>query len=209
VEAAVNQVLTSMPSNAIEALADALKTIKLESAPAAEAAAAAPVNQAALEAEIKTQGDLVRTMKEANKAAAGTHSQEEVDAAVAKLKELKDKLPKGGGGDDKKDKKDKKKGGKEEKGPAAKGGSALIPTEPPSGTRDFYPEEMRARNFLFGHFKAVAKAYAFQEYDAPVLEHEELYKRKAGEEITQQMYNFIDKEGHAVTLRPEMTPRYA
>ena len=80
----MNQVLTSMPSNAIEALADALKTIKLESAPAAEAAAAAPVNQAALEAEIKTQGDLVRTMKEANKAAADTHSQEEVDAAVAK-----------------------------------------------------------------------------------------------------------------------------
>ena len=26
-----------------------------------------------------------------------------------------------------------------------------------------------------------------QEYDAPVLEHEELYKRKAGEEITQQV----------------------
>ena len=68
---------------------------------------------------------------------------------------------------------------------------------------------MRARNYLFGHFKAVAKAYAFQEYDAPVLEHEELYKRKAGEEITQQMYNFVDKEGHAVTLRPEMTPTLA
>ena len=42
-----------------------------------------------------------------------------------------------------------------------------------------------------------------------MLEHEELYKRKAGEEITQQMYNFIDKEGHAVTLRPEMTPSLA
>ncbi|CAE7780377.1 hisS [Symbiodinium microadriaticum] len=31
--------------------------------------------------------------------------------------------------------------------------------------------------------------------EAPVLENEDLYKRKAGEEITEQMYNFKDKEG--------------
>jgi len=36
----------------------------------------------------------VRALKEVNKAAAGTHSKEDVDAAVAKLKEMKDKLPK-------------------------------------------------------------------------------------------------------------------
>jgi histidyl-tRNA synthetase len=41
-----------------------------------------------------------------------------------------------------------------------------------------------------------------------VLEHEVLYKRKAGEEITQQMYNFVDKEGHAVTLRPGLKAPY-
>jgi hypothetical protein len=29
-----------------------------------------------------------------------------------------------------------------------------------------------------------------QEYDAPILELDELYKRKAGEDITKQMYNF-------------------
>ncbi|EKX42834.1 hypothetical protein GUITHDRAFT_87963 [Guillardia theta CCMP2712] len=86
----------------------------------------------------------------------------------------------------------------------------MIPVEPVMGTRDFYPEDMRARNWLFGHFKEVARRFAFQEYDAPVLEHEELYKRKAGgEEITQQMYNFVDKSGYAVTLRPEMTPTLA
>ena len=48
-----------------------------------------------------------------------------------------------------------------------------------------------------------------QEYDAPVLESTKLYERKAGEEITQQMYNFTDKEGNEVTLRPEMTPSLA
>jgi len=77
------------------------------------------------------------------------------------------------------------------------------------GTRDFYPDDMRLRNWLFGNFKEVARTFAFQEYDAPVLELDELYKRKAGEEITQQMYNFKTKDDYEVTLRPEMTPSLA
>ena len=84
--------------------------------------------------------------------------------------------------------------------------STMISTEPPSGTRDFFPEDMRLRNWLFDNFKASAQSFGFQEYDSPVLENEDLYKRKAGEEITDQMYNFVDKEGAKVTLRPEMTP---
>ena len=81
--------------------------------------------------------------------------------------------------------------------------------DPPSGTRDFFPEEMRMQRWLFDRFRETAQIYGFAEYDAPVLEHEDLYKRKAGEEITEQMYNFRDKEGAAVTLRPEMTPSLA
>mmetsp|Transcript_12155 Transcript_12155/g.36111 ORF Transcript_12155/g.36111 Transcript_12155/m.36111 type:complete len:566 (-) Transcript_12155:235-1932(-) len=100
----------------------------------------------------------------------------------------------------------KEKGSKQEEGEAEDGALKL---EPPSGTRDFYPAEMRQQRWLFDKFREVAKSYGFAEYDAPVLEHEELYKRKAGEEITQQMYNFVDKEGAAVTLRPEMTPSLA
>ena len=81
--------------------------------------------------------------------------------------------------------------------------------EPPSGTRDFFPDAMRERNWLFDHFRKVGRSFGFQEYDAPVLEHTRLYERKAGEEITEQMYNFIDKERNHVTLRPEMTPTLA
>ena len=77
------------------------------------------------------------------------------------------------------------------------------------GSRDFYPEDMRMRNWLFAHFIDAARLHGFEEYDAPVLENEELYTRKAGEEITQQLYNFEDKGGRAVTLRPEMTPSLA
>ena len=77
------------------------------------------------------------------------------------------------------------------------------------GTRDFYPEDMRLRNWLFERFHSAAHSHGFEEYDAPVLESEELYTRKAGEEIVGQLYNFEDKGGRKVALRPEMTPSLA
>ncbi|MBM67030.1 MAG: histidine--tRNA ligase [Euryarchaeota archaeon] len=77
------------------------------------------------------------------------------------------------------------------------------------GTRDFYPEDMRVRNWLFDNFQSAARSHGFEEYDAPLLEHEELYTRKQGEEITQQLYGFEDKGGRRVSLRPEMTPSLA
>lgn len=86
---------------------------------------------------------------------------------------------------------------------------STISTAPVRGTRDFPPEDMRLRTWLFDHFRAVAHAFAFEEYDAPVLETADLYIRKAGEEITDQLYHFEDKGGRSVALRPEMTPSLA
>jgi histidyl-tRNA synthetase len=77
------------------------------------------------------------------------------------------------------------------------------------GTRDFYPEDMRNRQWLFDHWHAVAASFGFEAYDSCVLESEELYIRKAGDEITGQLYNFEDKGGRRVALRPEMTPTLA
>ncbi len=84
-----------------------------------------------------------------------------------------------------------------------------IHLDPLLGLRDFYPEDMRVRNWLFGLWRGVANQYGFSEYDAALLEREELYTRKAGEEIVGQMYNFEDKDKNKVTLRPEMTPTLA
>lgn len=85
----------------------------------------------------------------------------------------------------------------------------MIDTSPPRGTRDFYPEEMRLRNWLFGTWSEVATSFGFEQFDVPVLEAEELFTRKAGEEITEQLYNFEDKGGRRVSLRPEITPSLA
>jgi len=84
-----------------------------------------------------------------------------------------------------------------------------LDTNPPKGTRDFYPPDMRLRTWLFNQWRDVAALYGFSEYDAPVLESESLYTRKAGEEVTQQLYNFVDKGERNVALRPEMTPSLA
>tara|TARA_Y100001968_G_scaffold294034_1_gene300336 strand:- start:907 stop:2172 length:1266 start_codon:yes stop_codon:yes gene_type:complete len=80
---------------------------------------------------------------------------------------------------------------------------------PPRGTRDFFPDEMRLRSWLFSHFRETARLFAFEEYDAPVLESLQLFTRKAGEEIAEQIYHFEDKGGRALALRPEMTPSLA
>jgi histidyl-tRNA synthetase len=112
------------------------------------------------------------------------------------------------------EKQSQKKGPAEGRAPRQGGkkkgkGDDVIPSEPIAGVRDFPPEEMRKRTWLFDKFREVARVFSFQEYDAPVLEYEVLYTRKAGEEITQQMYNFVDKGEQKVSLRPEMTPSLA
>lgn len=77
------------------------------------------------------------------------------------------------------------------------------------GFRDFYPESFSQRSWLFDRWREAARRFGYQEYDGPPLEPLELYTKKSGEEIVGQLYNFEDKGGRAITLRPEMTPTVA
>jgi histidyl-tRNA synthetase len=77
------------------------------------------------------------------------------------------------------------------------------------GFRDFYPQEFAERAHIMATWRDVARRYAFVEYDGPPLEPLELYTRKSGDEIVGQLYNFVDKGGREVALRPEMTPTVA
>lgn len=83
----------------------------------------------------------------------------------------------------------------------------MIP--PVKGMRDFYPQDCRQREWLFNLFKECSLKAGFELYDAPLVEHEDLYTRKAGEEISEQLYVFKDKSGRSLALRPEMTPSLA
>ena len=77
------------------------------------------------------------------------------------------------------------------------------------GFRDFYPEQMAERSYIVRTWRDVVRRYAFVEYDGPPLEPLDLYTRKSGEEIVGQLYNFVDKGGREVAMRPEMTPTFA
>src|SRR5687768_5550494 len=77
------------------------------------------------------------------------------------------------------------------------------------GFRDFYPAEFALRAHITNAWRETARRYGYEEYDAPPLEPLELYVEKSGEEIVRQLYNFEDKGGRKVALRPEMTPSFA
>jgi histidyl-tRNA synthetase len=84
-----------------------------------------------------------------------------------------------------------------------------MPTQALPGFRDFLPEDCGRRNYIFARWREVARRYGFLEWDGPPLEGTELYKKKSGAEIVEQLFNFTDKGGREVALRPELTPTLA
>ena len=86
----------------------------------------------------------------------------------------------------------------------------LLSTQPYKGTRDFYPDDMRLRNWFFGKIRSALELAAFDEYNGPMLESLEIYAAKSGEEIaSKQTYNFLDRADRSLAIRPEMTPTVA
>jgi len=77
------------------------------------------------------------------------------------------------------------------------------------GFRDFLPDECARRNYIFARWREVARRYGFVEWEGPPLEATELYKKKSGSEIVDQLFNFTDKGDREVALRPELTPTLA
>jgi len=77
------------------------------------------------------------------------------------------------------------------------------------GFRDFLPEDCARRNYIFARWREVARRYGFVEWEGPPLEATELYKKKSGAEIVDQLFNFTDKGEREVALRPELTPTLA
>jgi histidyl-tRNA synthetase len=77
------------------------------------------------------------------------------------------------------------------------------------GFRDFLPDDCAARDYIFASWREVARRYGFVEWDGPILEPTELYKKKSGAEIVDQLFNFTDKGEREVALRPELTPTLA
>ena len=82
-----------------------------------------------------------------------------------------------------------------------------LSTQPYKGTRDFYPEDMRLRKWMFDKWRTVSESFGYEEYDGPILEPFELYASKTSDElVNDQTYSFTDRGDRKVVMRPEMTP---
>ena len=78
------------------------------------------------------------------------------------------------------------------------------------GARDFYPEDMASRQWLYRAIREVSESFGYQEWDGPFLERIDLYAAKSGDElVNQQSFVFNDRGGEPITLRPELTPSLA
>lgn len=77
------------------------------------------------------------------------------------------------------------------------------------GTRDFYPDQMRLRNWIMDAWRRVSLRNGFEEYDAPIFEYLDLFTIKSGEEIASQLFSLTDRGGRNLAIRPEITPSLA
>lgn len=78
-----------------------------------------------------------------------------------------------------------------------------------SGTRDFYPADLKYRNWLFNIWNDISISYGYEQYDTPIVENVELYTKKSGtDDIINEMYIIKNHNDNKLTLRPEMTPSF-
>jgi histidyl-tRNA synthetase len=82
--------------------------------------------------------------------------------------------------------------------------------QPVKGTRDFYPEVMAQRVWLYERIRHVARSFGYQEYEGPALEPIALYAAKSGDELVkEQAFVLTDRGGDELAMRPELTPTLA
>ena len=82
--------------------------------------------------------------------------------------------------------------------------------KPLNGMRQLYPEEKRVEDYIVEAVRSAGAGYGFEEYEGPVIEPLKLFLAKSGSELAvEQSYNFTDRKGRELILRPELTPTLA
>ncbi|NLT04264.1 MAG: histidine--tRNA ligase [Bacteroidales bacterium] len=88
----------------------------------------------------------------------------------------------------------------------------------PKGTRDFSPEEMAKRNYIFDTIRAVFHLYGFQQIETPAMENLSTLMGKYGEEGDKLLFKILNSGDFLSGLSPEerqeassnkLTPRIA
>lgn len=66
----------------------------------------------------------------------------------------------------------------------------------PKGTRDFSPDEMMRRNFIFDTIRSVFKKYGYQPIETPAMENIETLTGKYGDEGDQLLFKILNSRPH-------------
>ena len=77
--------------------------------------------------------------------------------------------------------------------------------QPPKGTRDFGPVEMKQRLAFESLLEQQARRHGFSRVQTPIFESLDLFTAKSGPGVVSQLYAFQDKSDRDLTLRPELT----
>lgn len=83
-----------------------------------------------------------------------------------------------------------------------------IKLQPPRGTRDLIGEEFRRHHRVIKTARRISALYGFEEWATPIFEDTRVFSRGLGETsdvVSKEMYEFKDRGGESVTLRPENT----
>ena len=78
----------------------------------------------------------------------------------------------------------------------------------PRGTKDLLPDYCEVFRYIQNSAFDIARLYGFKWIDTPIFEHTELFTKTLGDSsdvVSKEMYNFQDKSGNSLTLRPEYT----
>lgn len=81
----------------------------------------------------------------------------------------------------------------------------MVEFQRPRGTRDFGPEEMKVRRKAEEIMRNTIGSFGYEEVSTPAFEHAELFIARSGPQILDQIYDFKDKGGRDLVLRPELT----
>lgn len=83
-----------------------------------------------------------------------------------------------------------------------------MPFQSPRGAEDVLPSDIHRWLHVEGVFRELTARYGYSEIRTPTFEETEVFTRSAGDTsdiVTKQMYEFTDRGGRSMTLKPEGT----
>ena len=81
-------------------------------------------------------------------------------------------------------------------------------TKPPSGTRDFLPEEIRRREHVIRVVREVYESYGFEPLETPAFENIETLLGKYGEEGNKLIFKILKRGEHEASGEADLALRY-